>query len=293
MVRSMTGYGHDTLRMEQAIITVEIRTVNHRFFDFHVKAPHTLLFLEDKIKRLVQSYIERGRVDVYINIEGSSFTQKSLQADWDLIDQYVHLLKNVQERYDLNKVLSQTIIPEIPDLITVEEYEETPHELTDQIMQSIERACQQVIMMRQEEGRFLMADIKKRMKSIRNMLLLVEGRRKYVIQEYRERIEERLVDYLGDSASVDWTRMHQEIALLAEKGDITEETTRLHSHINHFVETIDEGGVIGRKLDFIVQEMQRETNTIGSKSIDCKIGEWTVQLKSDMEKIKEQVQNIE
>src|SRR5699024_12501678 len=133
--------------------------------------------------------------------------------------------------------LYEMLIPASPDLVTVEEYEERPRELAAQIVQRIERVCQQVIMLRQEEGRFLMADTKKRVKSIRHMLLLVEGRRKYVIQEYRERIEERLVDYLGDSASVDWTRMHQEIALLAEKGDITEETTRLHSHINHFVET--------------------------------------------------------
>src|SRR5699024_8490087 len=151
---------------------------------------HTLLFLEDKIKRLVQSYIERGRVDVYINIEGRRFTQKSLQADWDLIDQYVHLLKNVQERYDLNKVLSQRIIPEIPDLITVEEYDECQHEITDESKKNIERGWQQVIMMRQEEGRIVMADIKKRMKSIRNMLLLAERKRKYVILEYPKRTEE-------------------------------------------------------------------------------------------------------
>ncbi|HEX6593880.1 MAG TPA: YicC/YloC family endoribonuclease [Bacillota bacterium] len=288
----MTGYGNDTIHVDETMVTVEIRTVNHRFFDFHAKIPQTLLFMEDKIKRLVQSYVERGRIDVYIRIQGSSFLQKTLQTDWDLMDQYVHLLQNVKERYQLTEDKSRAIVPEIPDLITIEEYEKTPPELIDCIMESIERTCQQVLQMRQEEGRFLINDIKKRMKSIQDMLLLVEGRRKYVIQEYRERIEERLVEYLDDT-SIDPARMHQEIALLAEKGDITEETTRLHSHIHHFFETVEEGGAIGRKLEFIIQEMQRETNTIGSKSIDCKIGEWTVQLKSDMEKVKEQIQNIE
>ncbi|MFD2044045.1 YicC/YloC family endoribonuclease [Ornithinibacillus salinisoli] len=293
MTMSMTGYGRDTIQLDNTTITVEIRTVNNRFLDFNPKIPRTLLFLEDRIKKLVQSFFHRGRVEVYVAFEGESFTQKTLRTDWDLMDQYFNELSEAKNRYQLAGEIPVELLTAIPDLFILQESENQPTELQDTIMESIHRTCEQVMVRRAKEGEFLSNDIKERVKSIRSMVLLLEGRRNEVIEEYRLRIKTRIDEYVDDSVKVDSNRIHQEIALLAEKGDISEEITRLLSHIDHFNELMNTKEPIGRRLDFILQEMHREANTIGSKSTDSQIGEWSVSLKSDIEKIKEQIQNIE
>lgn len=293
MVMSMTGYGRDVFFLGDATITVEIRSVNHRFLDFTAKIPRSFLFLEDKIKRVVQSHFHRGRVEVYINIEGEGLVQRRLNADWELMDQYIEQMKSAKSRYDLAGEIPTTILSTIPGLLSVQEIENQPNELKESIIASTKRVCEQVLLMRKEEGSFLLNDLKNIMEDIREIVAQLKSRRGRVIEEYRDRIQSRINNFIGESDTIDHARMQQEIAVLAEKGDITEEITRLLSHIDHFFETIEVDDAIGRKLDFIMQEMQREANTIGSKSTDAKIGIWVVTLKSDIEKIKEQIQNIE
>ncbi|MUK89490.1 YicC family protein [Ornithinibacillus sp. L9] len=293
MVMSMTGYGRESIEMENTTITVEIRTVNHRFLDFTPKIPRSLLYLEDKIKKVAQSHFNRGRIEVFISIEGEKFVQKKLHTDWELMDQFFSDIQEARNRYQLSGEIPVTMLTSIPELITLQENDSQPTGLQEAIIQSIEKACIQVNKRRLEEGQFLSNDILERVKTIRSMVLLLETRRSEVIEEYRSRIHSRIEEYIDESPTVDANRIHQEIAILAEKGDITEEITRLLSHLNHFEELMKTDEPIGRKLDFILQEMHRETNTIGSKSTDSQIGEWTVSLKSDIEKIKEQIQNIE
>ncbi|MEC5422751.1 YicC family protein [Virgibacillus sp. C22-A2] len=293
MVRSMTGYGRSVLRLEKTTVTVEIRSVNHRYLDFTAKIPRSFLFLEDKLKRIVQSKFQRGSIDVFISIEGEGFLEKSLKADWELMDYYMETLKKAKDRYNLSGEIPAAVITTLPELITVQEIDNQPDDLKASILSSVDKACEQVAAMRREEGTFLMEDVKERIAAIQKTVMHLQLRRQNVIEEYRERIQSRVNDYLKHVVNIDESRIHQEIALLAEKGDITEEITRLFSHIDHFSATISTDGAVGRKLDFITQEMHREANTIGAKSMDAAISESTVSLKSEIEKIKEQLQNIE
>lgn len=289
----MTGYGLSTTQFENTTITVEIRSVNHRFLDIIPKYPRTFLFLEDKIKMLVKNFFSRGRVELHINIEGEGFVQKSISTDWKLLDQFIQQLKVAKERYGLQGEIPFSVLTQLPDLITIQENEEKPDNLQENILACIEDACLQVLEMRIEEGKNLLDDILERATIIRNIVRSIESRRENVIDEYRTRIKQRMEEYIEDPITVDSSRLHQEIALLAEKGDIAEEITRLHSHLDQLEEWSKLEEPIGRKLDFILQEMNREANTVGSKSTDTKISEWTVAMKSEIERIKEQVQNIE
>ncbi len=295
MTTSMTGYGADKLHMEDTTITVEIKTVNHRFFDFTAKIPRSLLFLEDAIKKEIQSYFHRGRIEIYINIEGKGFVEKSLQTDWNLLGQYIHEMKLAKKRYGLTGEIPATIISAIPDIISIQEKEQQPGDLQDAIIKSVQQACLQVLRMRKKEGAFLQKDLMERIKTVTGLTREIEAMRPKIIEGYKERIAERIAANITNTANLDEDRVQQEIILLAEKGDITEELTRLYSHFKQFSSLLQQkqDTPIGRKLDFIAQEIHREANTIGSKSTDAALSEKMILLKSEMEKIKEQLQNIE
>ncbi|WP_077326082.1 YicC/YloC family endoribonuclease [Virgibacillus siamensis] len=293
MVRSMTGYGSDVIHSSDTAVTIEVRGVNHRFLDIAVKMPRSLLFLEDKIKKVVQSYFQRGHLDVFINIDGDGMVEKQLNTDWDLLAQYMDHFNKAKELYDLEGGIPASVMTAIPDLMTVREKGIQSDELSDAILTGLHRACDNMRNMSLSEGEFLYHDLYERIQEIGKTVHQLQSIRDSVTVEYRERIAKRIKEYTGGNSAVDQSRMHQEIALLAEKGDIAEEITRLLSHVRHFLEIIRQDDAIGRKLDFIIQEMLREANTIGSKSSDSQIGERIVTLKSNIEKIKEQVQNIE
>ncbi|MBP1968157.1 uncharacterized protein (TIGR00255 family) [Virgibacillus natechei] len=293
MTISMTGYGRSVLNVEDKTIVVEIRTVNHRYLDFTAKIPRTFLFLEGQIKKIIQSYFGRGRIEVFVSIEGETFLQKTVKTDWDLMDQYMDQLRMAKSRYDLIGDIPATILTSIPDLITIQEPEYQPDELQAFILECTEQSCKRVLKMREEEGIFLDHDLRERIHIVRTIISSLQTHRDRVSEDYRERIQERIENHLDDTFSFDQTRIHQEIVLLAEKGDITEEIVRLLSHIEHFTDTLNRPDPVGRTLDFITQEMHREANTIGSKSTDIKISEFTVSLKREIDKMKEQLQNIE
>lgn len=293
MVRSMTGFGSNVIHNGDTAVTIEIRGVNHRFMDVAVKMPRTILFLENKVKKVLHSYFQRGHLEVYIKIDGEGVVQKKLMTDWDLFAQYMEHFEQAQQLYHLKGDIPASIMTAIPELMTVQEVTMESDELSDIILTGVHHACEKMFNMRLKEGEFLFQDLQKRMGAIEDTVYQLQSLREIVIVEYRDRIHGRIREYIGDNTVVDKALLHQEIALLAEKGDISEEITRLLSHVQHFIAILDQEEVIGRKLDFIVQEMLREANTIGSKSTDPKIGEQIVSLKSNIEKIKEQVQNIE
>lgn len=292
MPLSMTGYGRKVLHIENTMVTIEIRSVNHRFLDIAIKLPRTFLFLEDKLKKTVQSQFTRGRIEVYISIEGDGFSNRTLQADWELIDQYVTHLDRAKQKYHLNGEIPLTVLSSMQDFFHIKDTGGSLEKVHQLILEGTLDACKQVSVMRQEEGVYLTNDLTERLRSITETVLQLRTKRDIVRKEYQERIMERIRVYVDDEISKDG-KFYQEIVLLAEKGDITEEITRLLGHIEHFERTMNSKEAAGRKLDFIIQEMHREANTIGSKSTDVSISEWTVSLKSMIEKMKEQVQNIE
>lgn len=293
MVVSMTGYGIDTFHVENTSVTVEIRTVNSRFLDFIPKIPRMLHELELDFKKVIQSYFQRGRIELYISIEGELLEQKKLRVNWDLLDQFMDNLQEIKKRYQLNGDIPLSVFTSVEDMFTIEEEQDSSHTLHDLLVESVQKVAGDVLRARKSEGKFLADDILTRIDSLEKLLKVITERKETVFHAYYERIQERMEQFIGNKIDVEERAILQEIALLAEKGDITEELTRLQSHFHHFREVMKRDEPIGRKLDFITQEMHRETNTIGAKSVDATISELVVTMKSEIEKIKEQVQNIE
>ena len=290
---SMTGYGRDVFQINDATVLIEIKSVNHRFLDYMPHFPRNLMFLEEPVRKMIQTYFKRGRIAVFIEVHGGPFNKKTLELDWDFLDDYVQKMEDIKKTYQLEDSISLSLLATNPDCMWIEKMEDQPLEWQEHLLEAVKQTCLRVKKMREAEGEFLQDDIQERMESIHHLIKRLEEQRPIVIEEYRRRIHERLENYVGHFTAADQERYRQEIALLAEKGDIAEEIVRLHSHIHHFKQTLNEVDAIGRKLDFILQEMQREANTIGSKSTDPRISELAVQLKSMIEKVKEQVQNIE
>lgn len=293
MAVSMTGYGNKQIVTEQATITVEIKTVNHRFLDIQMKIPNRLLFLEEKLKKIIQSFFQRGRVEVYIQIDGDTLFSKQVQINWSLIEQYMTQLQELKQRYQLAGDIPITVISAFPDVFSIQEVEEYSDELISTLLSVVTDVCKQVYAMRRVEGQALQNDLQERSETLQQLVDVIKRLRPMVMEEYRERIKHRLELHLNQELSKDDSRIYQEIVLLAEKGDISEEITRINSHIQQFKQTLELDEPIGRKLNFITQELLREVNTIGSKSVNSLISEHTITLKSEIEKIKEQVQNME
>lgn len=290
---SMTGFGREVFQAEGTEINVEIKTVNHRYLDISFHMPTFLFAIEDQLKKRIQKHVKRGKVSVSIFVSGDDMSQKMIQTDWHLADQYIATLKQIQEKHQLSGSISIETIANLPDLFHFKEKEELDFQQEQYVLQTVEQATLNVQKMRAKEGDELLRELANRIKNIQNKVKQLGKRRKIVIIEYRERILERIYDYLADTSIYDESKLHQEVALLAEKGDITEEITRIHSHVNQFEQILLEHSLKGRKLDFIIQEINRELNTIGSKSNDPWISEQIIYLKSEAEKVKEQIQNVE
>lgn len=289
----MTGYGIDQFHVEETLITIEIRTVNNRYLDIVSKIPRSFMYLENEMKQVIQSYFDRGRVELFLTLSGEYITDKKLTVDWNLMDQYFSELKTIKERYSLNESIPVEMVTQLKDLFVVHETNEKITTLDDKIIESIKRTCDQVNSNRINEGAYLIADIQNRIIDTTQMLKELETLQPKVSIDYRKRVERRIEEYVGSRLTLDDSQLHQEIAILAEKGDITEELIRMFSHLEQFQVIIEEAGPLGRRLDFIAQEMHREVNTIGAKSIDSKISNLIVNIKNELEKIREQIQNIE
>jgi len=291
MVVSMTGYGRGFSESEKLRIQVEVRTVNHRFCEFQIRMPRQLQMLEEKIKKKLTTYIRRGRVEVFVTIEGEGLLHKKVEVDWNLVDQYMSSLDAITFKYQMHPNNLLQTISSLEGVFLIQEQQADTTDVEILLMQAVEKAGEQLKDMRIVEGLVLKNDIKSQLDKL---LVLVESLKEYaplIIEQYRTRLQQRMMEYT--SGVVDETRLLNEVAIFTDKADINEELTRLNSHISQFGMIVEAEEAIGRKLDFLVQEMNREVNTIGSKANDAKIAMKVVEMKSLLEKIKEQVQNIE
>ncbi|WP_082234229.1 YicC/YloC family endoribonuclease [Halobacillus massiliensis] len=292
MVKSMTGYGRYTIQINESNWTVEIKSINHRFFDFSPKIPRTLLFMEDSFKKTLMKYIKRGRIELFIYQEDDTPQEKLLQVDHQLVHQYIKEVKDLKEKHQLTGDITIDMVTRLEDVFTIRETSRLSG-MEKKLLEAVSLAAEELAAMRVTEGRRLQDDVESRLTRVEAMVANIDSVKDKLQNQQREKILGRLKDHLQGHLQDDDSRLIQEAAVLAEKGDITEEVIRLYSHIEQFKAGLRKEDSIGRHLDFIVQEFHREINTIGSKSNDAALSNDVIQLKSEMEKIKEQVQNIE
>ncbi|MCF6137048.1 YicC/YloC family endoribonuclease [Pseudalkalibacillus berkeleyi] len=293
MIKSMTGFGRAVNENEHYSITTEIRSVNHRFSEVHVRLPRQLSIIEDKVKRCVNEYINRGKVDVWISVDGERGIERELRVDWNLLDQYISAQGKLHNRYGVKESIPYNQMLTLPDIVTIQEKDHVSDSFAKQVLDCVTQATNKLCQMREEEGKHLHADLQNKLKFVAEILDDIENHAPEVQNVYKERLYKRMKEMTDAYVDVDESRILSEIALFADKSNIEEELIRLKSHVNQFHDILRENGTVGRKLDFLVQEMNRESNTIGSKANDYSISKNVVQLKSEIEKLKEQVQNIE
>lgn len=291
MVISMTGFGRSKKESGSISVNVEVKTVNHRFCEFNIRMPRQLLKIEDKLKKKLTQHIRRGRVEVYVSIEGESAVTRKVHVDWNLIDEYYQFIKQAREKYNIDGTLTLQDLLNRSELIHIEESEIGNEELENLVLTASEEAVILLKQMRTAEGEELKKDLRASLSQIEVNLLQLQQHAPIVAKVYQERLVKRMQEFIN--GQVDETRILTEVAVFADKVDINEEITRLKSHIGQFIHTLNDQEPIGRKLDFLVQEMNREANTIGSKANDANIAKKVVEIKSLLEKLKEQVQNIE
>ncbi|AQX53990.1 YicC/YloC family endoribonuclease [Priestia flexa] len=291
MIRSMTGFGRGRADNEVQAVTVEMKSVNHRFCEITVRMPRQLMEIEDKIKKIIQTYIKRGRVEVFVTISGEGLAKKTLQTDWELLGEYMKAFQEISERHQLSKSVEIQDILHMPDVMTTSEEEVDQTSIHQLVFTAVEQAVGQLLTMREKEGQELYQDLVQHLTNIQQLRDEVESLAPTVSEQYEDRLRKRLTDYL--EGTIDEQRVLAEVAIFAEKADVNEELTRIHSHLTQFFQTIDTTDVIGRKLDFLVQELNREMNTIGAKANNGKIAQCVIDMKTQLERLKEQVQNIE
>lgn len=289
----MTGYGKHQLDSNGSHIVVEMRSVNNRYLDIITKIPRAWSHLEVDMKKILQTHFERGRIEITISSTPNAFSQRKLQLDWQLLNQFVENMQQVKQTYNLDGDISLDTLMTMEEIFLIEEADEDIGLADEEILQLVNTACDHLKTHRTSEGQYLIKDMQARMQTIHALLEQIEANQQIIQAHYRERMLERITSFMESHVEVDESTLVKELAILAEKGDITEEVTRLFSHLDHFTAIIQTDGAMGRKLDFITQEMHREANTIGAKSIDPALSNTIVTLKSEIEKIKEQIQNIE
>ncbi|MFC0418753.1 YicC/YloC family endoribonuclease [Cytobacillus solani] len=290
MVVSMTGFGRSKKSLNQFSAFVEIKAVNHRFSEYQIRMPRQLFHMEDKIKKKLGESIHRGRIEVFVTVEGDRLATRQVQVDWTLLDEYYQYISKIKDRFAIDQEL--TVHDFIRDeLISIEEKDAGNEEIERVVLAAIEEASGHLLHMRKLEGAELEKDLKLHLNEMAERINHLKELAPKVVQQYQERLTKRMSLFL--EGQLDEARILTEVALFADKADISEEITRLLSHMNQFESTLQVNERVGRKLDFIIQEMNREVNTIGSKANDAAIASEVVDLKSCLEKMKEQVQNIE
>lgn len=292
MIKSMTGFGRGSIEQDGRSFIVEIKSVNHRYCDLNIKMPKSFLSFEDRIRKTVLEKISRGKVDVFITQNKQEKLGVKAVLDENLADSYVECLKRIKDKYDIKEGLSVSLIAKFPDVIILKQEEEDMENIWKILSVPIEDAISLLVEMREKEGLKLKKDILLKCDYIKQLLDKIEKRSPFVVGEYKEKLNERLKELLQDY-QIDENRIAMEVAIFGDKACIDEEIVRLNSHLVQLRETFNLDEPIGRKLDFILQEMNRETNTIGSKANDLEITNSVLNIKNEIEKIREQIQNIE
>lgn len=292
MIRSMTGYGRAQQQVGPRDITVEIKSVNHRFFEFSARTPRGCGYLEEKLKSYLQERISRGKVEVNVSIQVTEGDAAEVELNRALAEAYVLALRGVGTALSLRDDLTLSALSRFNDIFIVRKAPENEDEIWTAVRAVTDEALERFVSMRAAEGKRLLADMLYRLEEIERLVGQVEERSPETVAAYRERLTAKIQEVLADR-QIDETRIITEAAIFADRVAVDEETVRLHSHIAQFREILAAGGAIGRKLDFLVQELNREANTIGSKAQDASIARVVVDIKSNIEKIREQIQNLE
>ena len=293
MAISMTGFGRGEYKDDNYYFLVECKTINHKYCDINIRLPRKISFLEDKARNFIKNYIKRGRVDIYIKLDLLGSEDVNLKFDEILANQYVNILREIRDKFDLVDDISVMNVAKFPDIIKTEEKEEDEDLLWYMLSKALEETLTKLKEMRSEEGQKLAQDVLERCDILQNTIEEIEKNSYNVVIDYKEKLNNRINEILDNPSLIDENRLAQEVAIYADKSSITEEIVRFKSHIGQLRSTIVKDESIGRKIDFLIQEMNRETNTIGSKSSDLNITNLVVEIKSELEKIREQIQNIE
>ena len=288
----MTGYGRAVETFENKEITVEIRSVNNRYLDCAVKLPRLFSYVEDAIKKKVKESISRGKVDVFVTVNIAAGTDTQITLNRPVLESYLAAMKTIAADYEVKDDISVTALTRFPDIFVVEKQEEDEEQSMKELLSVVDAALQKHTEMRIREGDALEADLRSRAVTILDLVSKVEERSPITVKEYRERLAAKMREVL-ESTTIDESRILTEAAIFSDKVAVDEETVRLRSHFDQLDSMLKAGGPIGRKLDFLLQEMNRESNTIGSKGNDLEQARTVVDIKAELEKIREQVQNIE
>lgn len=291
-MKSMTGYGRAKEERDGKTITVELRAVNHRYLDCTVKAPRQYGFLDDAVKKAAAARIARGKVEIFVGVEVEEGGDVAVTVNHQLAKRYLDALHDLSETYGLRDDVTVMTLAKLPDVLGSERIEQDAEAMTREVLAVFDKACDGFDQMRLREGEKLAEDVRGRCAAIERMVGEVETRSPERVKEYREKLLARMQEVLADT-SIDETRILTEAAIYADKTAVDEETVRLRSHLHQMDEMLEETQPVGRKLDFLVQEMNREANTIGSKAGDVAMARIVVDIKSEIEKIREQIQNIE
>ena len=292
MIRSMTGYGRAVMTLNGREITVEVRSVNNRFLDCSIKLPRAFSYAEDAVKQKIKEQVSRGKVDVFISVNTTAGENVKISLNRPVLEGYLEALRTIAADYGVREDISATSLARFPEVFLMEKPEEDEAQNTADIVAVAQQAVSTYNAMRETEGAALAADLRSHAAVILSYVEKVEARSPVTVAEYRARLESRLREVL-ESTTIDEGRILTEAAIFADKVAVDEETVRLRSHLNQLEGLLQSGGAIGRKLDFLLQEMNREANTIGSKGNDLEQTRNVVEIKAELEKIREQIQNIE
>lgn len=291
-MHSMTGYGRMSVERDGRQLTVELKSVNHRFLDLSFRMPRSFNFLEDSARKLIGEYLSRGHVDLFATYRNTREDSRRVEADQALLAAYMTALDNIAAMTGLRDDRTLSLATRLPDVLTVAEADEDQDALRELMREALAGALEQMQAMREKEGEALKSDISSRIDTLERMTGEIEARYPETVAEYQQKLKARVEELLG-GAAMDEQRLMQEVAIMADRSAIAEETVRLHSHFAQVRGFMEASEPVGRKLDFIVQELNREVNTISSKSQDVPITRLVVEAKAEIEKIREQVQNVE
>jgi len=292
MIKSMTGYGSAKGTVEGLQITVELKSVNNRYLDVAVRLPRSFLFAEDAVKTAAQKHISRGKVDIFVSVDSTDAGEMNVKVNEALLRGYLEALKHISEEYSLPNDATALAVSRFPDVLTVEKKDLDNDAITEGIFRITEEALKDFDTMREREGEKLRDDVLSRLCLIETLVSKVEQESPKTLADYRIRLETKMAEVLG-TAGIDENRILAEAAIFADRIAVDEETVRLRSHMSQLQTMLDGSSPIGRKIDFLIQEFNREANTIGSKCQNTEIAHTVVELKSEIEKIREQIQNIE
>ena len=292
MIKSMTGFGRSKYEIEGREYSVEIKSVNNRYSDISIKIPRNISFLEEKVKKFIGNTISRGKIDVFINFTNNSEKGKAIQINTELAKKYIEELKRLQTETEIIDNINIIDVSKMPEVLNLKIEEDDEDMLWQELSEVLDNAITSFVLMRETEGKKIKEDLEKRIEDIQEKIEKINEISTGLVEEYIVKLEKRVNELLKITV-IDESRLAQEIVIYSDKCSIEEELTRLRSHISQFLNLLNENIPVGKKLDFLIQEMNRETNTIGSKANNLEITNLVVDIKTEIENIREQVQNIE